>query len=194
MEDTLDVQFISEEEAVEEADYQELAEGLRELDELEKMRRFLSAENTRLRRQVDILAGELEGLSIALSSTHSYISAYLERRQKSLDNLGQQKDRREKLILEIDQLHLKVKAAEEDERSLVNLSDSLQEELDEIKEERMLVRQKFDDIKSGIDHMAKNKEMKIPSLKSCDEVLRQIYRVFRETQHRMDVSLIMNKR
>ncbi|MBF0475507.1 MAG: hypothetical protein HQK59_06670 [Deltaproteobacteria bacterium] len=194
MDDTLDIQFLQEKETADEMDYQELAVDIREIGELEKMKRFLEAENDRLRRQVDTLTGELDGISIALSSTKSYTTSYLERRRKSLENIDRQKGRKELLLNEIDQLHLKVKATQEDERSLANLSNSLEEELDGIRDERLLVRKKFSDMKSGINQIAKHKESKLPDLKSYDDVLRQIYRVFKETQHRMDVSLIMKKR
>ncbi|MBF0508645.1 MAG: hypothetical protein HQK57_06935 [Deltaproteobacteria bacterium] len=194
MDDTLDIQFLQEKEMADEIDYHKVAADIREIGELEKMKRFLEAENDRLRRQVDILTGELDGISIALSSTKSYTASYLERRRKSLENIDKQKSRKELLLNEIDQLHLKVKASQEDERSLANLSNSLEEELDGIRDERLLVRKKFSDMKSGINQIAKHKESKLPDLKSYDDVLRQIYRVFKETQHRMDVSLIMKKR
>ena len=95
---------------------------------------------------------------------------------------------------ETNELHLEVKAAKEDEETSAKLIDTLKDELHDIKTQRAVVIKRLNDIKSGIERISGDKELRIPHLKGYESVLKQIYTAFKETQNRMEVSLMLRQK
>ncbi|HIJ58049.1 MAG TPA: hypothetical protein HPP41_00070 [Deltaproteobacteria bacterium] len=175
-------------------EYEEVADELREFHELQNTKIFLETENNRLRNQIEILTGELKGINIAMSSAEAYLVSYENRRKNCAENIEKLKSKRDVLMAEISNLHLKIKAAREDEESSSNLRERLKDELHDIKGEKALVLKRLNDIKTGLQQISSDRDVKLPYLKWYDEILKQAYNVFMETQNRMEVSLILRKR
>ena len=62
--------------------YDEIADELREIHELQNTKAFLWAENSRLKSQIETLTAELEGIYIAISSGEAYIVSFENRRKQ----------------------------------------------------------------------------------------------------------------
>ncbi|MBF0573975.1 MAG: hypothetical protein HQK69_09485 [Desulfamplus sp.] len=174
-------------------DYKERRDLLKEIEELKKIKLFLDEEDTRLKREIDILSGELEGIEIAIASANTHILSYEKRKKECGRNIEFLKNRKDELIKEIDQLHLKVKELKAEEKSSAALNKNLHNELTNINSEKLRVVKRLDIVKSGIKAISREQTERIPNLEGCDSVLKQVYNVLRETQDRMEVSAIMKK-
>lgn len=194
MEDAKEVQDTMKQVNMNGEEHEEIVDELREFRELEKMKIFLGAENERLKNQIEMLTGELEGINMAMSSAEAYLVSCENRRKKCSNNIERLKSKRDLLTAEISNLHLKIKAAREDEQSSLNVRERLKDELHDIKGEKALVIKRLNDIKTGLEQISSDRDLKLPDLKSYDGILKQICNVFVETQNRMEVSLILRKR
>jgi hypothetical protein len=97
-------------------------------------------------------------------------------------------------MAEANNLHLQIKATREDQESSSNLKDSLKDELNDIQGEKTMVIKRLNDIKTGLEKISGDKDVKLPHLKGYDSVLKQTYNVFKETQNRMEVSLMLRQK
>lgn len=194
MEETKEMQGAGEKVTMDDEEYDELVDGLRALRELENRKRFFEVENGRLRTQIEALTGELDGINISISAAREYVDSYEERRKKCDENIEKLKSKRDLLMRETNELHLEVKAAKEDEETSAKLIDTLKDELHDIKTQRAVVIKRLNDIKSGIERISGDKELRVPHLKGYESVLKQIYTAFKETQNRMEVSLMLRQK
>lgn len=174
-------------------DYKERRDLLKEIEELKKIKLFLDEEDVRLIREIDILSGELEGVEIAISAANTHILSYEKRKKDCSKNIEFLKSRKDELIKEIDELHLKVKYLNAEEKSSATLNKSLRNELNDINSEKSRVVKRLDIVKDGIKTISREQTDRMPNLEGCDSILKQIYNVLRETQDRMEVSALMKK-
>jgi chromosome segregation ATPase len=175
-------------------EYEEIVDELRELHELQNTKTFLEAENRRLKNEIEALTAELEGINIAMSSAEAYMASYEGRRKKCAENIERLRPKRDMLTAEISDLSLKIKASREDKESTSNLSNMLKDELYDIEGEKRVVLKRLNDIKTGLQQISSDRDVKLPHLKWYDVMLKQIHNVFMETQNRMEVSLILRSR
>lgn len=174
-------------------DYKERRDLLKEIEELKKIKLFLDEEDTRLTREIDILSGELEGVEIAISASNIHILSYEKRKKDCSRNIEFLKNRKDELIKEIDELHLKVRDLKSEEKSSTILDKNLRNELNDINSEKSRVVKRLDIVKNGIKAISRGRTERLPNLEGCDSVLKQVYNVLRETQDRMEVSALMKK-
>jgi len=175
-------------------EYEDLVDEIRELRELKNMKEFLQAENDLLKSQLERLTRELKGIEITESATKAYMASYEKRRKKCSVNIEKLKSKKDALMGQADDLHLRIKAAKADAESSLALKDNLEEELGGIKAEQAVVLKRFKDVKAGLQRISSAGDAKLPHLMLYDTILKQIYHVFSETQNRMEVSLMMRKK
>jgi len=183
-----------EQSRIDAAMYDEMADELREFRELENMQAFLLMENGRLKSRIESLSGELEGINVAVSLVEADLALYDTRITECSENIETLEHRRNELVEEISSLHLQIKAASEDEESSANLELSLSDELAEIKGERAVVIKRLNDIKTGLQRISSHKAVTLPHLKGYKTTLKQIHNIFKESQNRMEVSLMLRRK
>ena len=171
-----------------------LLDELGALRDLENTKKFLEAENGRLRAQVDELTGELEGIGISISSAAAYVDSYEKRRENCVEDLKKLGSKRELLMKEIDELYLRNKVAKQDDETSAKLIETLMDELHDIKTQKEIVNKRLDDIQSGIQKITSEKELRVPRLRQYDSVLKDFNKTLMETQNRMEVSLILRQK
>ncbi|MBF0232008.1 MAG: hypothetical protein HQK62_00855 [Desulfamplus sp.] len=174
-------------------DYKERRDLLKEIEELKKIKLFLEEEDIRLLRDIDILSGELEGIEIALSSANNHILSYEKRKKECGKNIEVLKNRKEDMIKEIDELHLRIRELRAEEIATTTLNKNLRNELGSINSEKSRVIKRLDIVKTGIKSIDRDQIERLPNLEGCDSVLKQVYNVLRETQDRMEISALMKK-
>ncbi len=180
--------------SVSDEQYDEIANELREIHELQNTKAFLEAENSRLKSQMETLTAELEGINIAISSGEAYIVSYENRRRQCAESVEKLRPQKDAITTEITNVRFKIKAAEEDEESTSNLTDMLKEEIHQIKDEKIVVMKRLCDVERGLKQISSDRDVKLPHLKWYDKMLKQMYNALVETQNRMEVSLILRKR
>ncbi len=194
MDDTPQMQDPLKPVTMDDEEYDDLIDEISEIRELENMKMFLETENGRLISQLERLTRELEGIEIAASASNAYIDSYEKRRRQCSINVEKLIPQKDLLVSQADDLHLRINAAKADAASSLKLKNTLEEELDEIEGEKTVVLKRFQDVKSGLEQIARAGDAKLPHLIWYDTILKQILNVFAETQNRMEVSLIMKKR
>lgn len=194
MGDAKEVKDSPEQRNMDDEEYEYIVDELRELRELENMKTFLEVENGKLKSQIELLTGQLEGINIAISSTEASLVSLEKRVKRSSKNVEDLESKRDLLMAEANNLHLQIKATREDQESSSNLKDSLKDELHDIQGEKTMVIKRLNDIKTGLEKISGDKDVKLPHLKGYDSVLKQTYNVFKETQNRMEVSLMLRQK
>ena len=194
MGDAKEVKDSPEQRNMDDEEYEYIVDELRELRELENMKTFLEVENGKLKTQIELLTGQLEGINIAISSTEASLVSLEKRVKRSSKNVEDLESKRDLLMAEANNLHLQIKATREDQESSSNLKDSLKDELHDIQGEKTMVIKRLNDIKTGLEKISGDKDVKLPHLKGYDSVLKQTYNVFKETQNRMEVSLMLRQK
>jgi chromosome segregation ATPase len=175
-------------------EYDKIIDELREFHELQNTRTFLEAENSRLKNKIEVLTAELEGINIAMSSAEAYMASCESKRKECAENLKELRAKRDVLTAEISDLRLTIKASREDKESTSNLTNMLKNELYHIEGEKTVLLKRLNDIKSGLEQISSDRDVKLPHLEWYDVMLKQIHNVFVETQNRMEVSLILKSR
>jgi len=102
--------------------------------------------------------------------------------------------KRDLLMSEIDDLHLKIKVAKQDEEMSMRLIKTLTDDLLDIMTQKGIVNKKLDDIQSGIHKISSEKDLRVPQLKKYDSLLKDIRTRLMETQNRMEVSLMLRQK
>lgn len=194
MEDTPKMQDPLKPVTMDDEEYEDLIDEISEIRELENMKMFLETENGRLISHMEHLTRELEGIEIAASASNAYMDSYEKRRRKCSINVEKLIPKKDLLMSQADDLHLRINAAKADAESSLTLKETLEEELGEIKGEKTVLLKRFQDVKAGLQQIARAGDAKLPHLIWYDTILKQILNVFAETQNRMEVSLIMKKR
>jgi chromosome segregation ATPase len=194
MGDAKEVKDSPEKRNMDDEEYEHIVDELRELRELENMKTFLEVENGRLKTQIELLTGQLEGINIAISSTEASLVSLEKRVKRSSKNVEELESKRDLLMAEANNLHLQIKATREDQESSSNLKDSLKDELNDIQGEKTMVIKRLNDIKTGLEKISSDRDVKLPHLKGYESVLKQTRNVFKETQNRMEVSLMLRQK
>jgi chromosome segregation ATPase len=194
MGDAEEVKDSPEQRNMDDEEYEHIVDELRELRELENMKTFLEVENGKLKSQIELLTGQLEGINIAISSTEASLELFEKKRKRSSKNIEDLESKRDLLTAETNNLHLQIKATREDEESSSDLKDSLKDELNDIEGEKAMVIKRLNDIRTGLQRISSDKNVKLPHLKSYGSVLKQTCNVFKEVQNRMEVSLMLRQR
>ena len=175
-----------------------LARGLedqpKEIHDLENTKMLLQTENVRLKRELDHLTHELEGMDITESSSATLMNLYKNRQEKCVDNTKKLQARKESLVEQINTLNLSIKAALEDTESSLSLRDSMERELDEIKDAKSVMLKRFTDVKSGLQRISTDKNVKLPHLNLYDKILKQVHNIVVEAKNRMEVSTLMKSK
>lgn len=175
-------------------EYEQFKDELREFHELENMRIFLGVENDRLKRQIESLTSELEGIDVAMSSSKDYLASYEQRKKEYSHNIEKAAAKEEMLADEVSSLHYQIKAIREDIETTSKLEESFRSELNDINGEKAVVLKRLNDITAGLQRISREKEYRLPHLRWYDGTLKQVYNVFMEAQNRMEVSQIMRKK
>ena len=173
---------------------QERPDELGAFRDLENTKRFLEAENGRLRAQIDELTGELEGIEISISSAEAYMDSYEKRRENCVEDLKELDTKRDLLMREIDELYLKIKVAKQDEEMSAKLIETLKDELHDIKTHKGIVNKRLDDIQSGIREISSEKALRVPHVRKYDSTLKDLHKKLMEAQNRMEVSLMLRQK
>ena len=194
MGDAKEVKDSPEQRNMDDEEYEHNVDELRELRELENMKTFLEVENGRLKTQIELLTGQLEGINIAISSTGESIVSLEKRVKRSSKNVENLESKKDLLMTEANNLHLQIKATREDEESSSDLKDSLKDELNDIEGEKIILIKRLNDIRTGLQRISSDRNLKLPHLKSYKSVLKQTCNVFKEIQNRMEVSLMLRQR
>ena len=194
MGDAKEVKDSPEQRNMDDEEYEHIVDELWELRELENMKTFLEAENSRLKSQIEFLTGQFEGINIAISSTEASLELFEKKVKRSSKNIEDLESKRDLLTAEANNLHLQIKAVREDEESSSDLKDSLKDELNDIEGEKAMVIKRLNDIRTGLQRISSDRNDKLPHLKSYESVLKQTCNVFKEIQNRMEVSLMLRQR
>jgi len=165
-------------------------EDITQLRELNNMKKFLEAENGKYKETIEKITGKFDGINITISSAQSYIDSYKKRHKKVLDNIEILKLKKEKRIQEVNDLHLRISTVKEDDQSSASLNNNLNAELEDIQSEKDLILKRLSDLQKGIKKITTKRDNRLPYLKNCNEMLKQIYNKFRESQNKMEVSMI----
>ena len=194
MGDAEEVKDSPEQRNMDDEEYEHIVDELRELRELENMKTFLEVENGKLKSQIELLTGQLEGINIAISSTEASLELFEKKRKRSSKNIEDLESKRDLLTAEANNLHLQIKAATEDQESSSDLKDSLKDELNDIEGEKTMLMKRLNDIRTGLQRISSDRDVKLPHLKGYESVLKQTCNVFKEIQNRMEVSLVLRHR
>ncbi len=171
--------------------YEQFLDDLRALHDLENTKAFLEEENGKLKSSLDSLAGELEGLNIAISSAEIEKLTMENRTKRCLSNIEILKEKTTGKASKLNELHLRIKLAVEDVDASANLAEALETKLADILREKNILIKRLNDMKAGLQTISEEKEDKLPHLKQYHSVLKQIHNTFQETRNRMDVSMIL---
>lgn len=180
--------------SMDDEEYEQALDDLRELHELENMKAFLEEENGRLKNSLDSLTGELEGLNIAITSAEMEALARENEIKRCLKNIEDLKLKTSRMTGEISEFHLRIKVGEEDVESSSNLQEALENKLDDTVREKAILIKRLNDMTAGLRTISDEKSVKLPHLKQYHSVLKQVHNVFKETQNKMDVSMILRQR
>ena len=160
--------------------YEELQDEINELRELENMKMFLQEENRKYRDQIEVFSKELEGIDISISSAEACIGNYEEKRKQFHENFEKLTAKKEALTAEINQIHLQINTAREDEQSTSVLIKNLQQELDEIGTEKAIIGKRLENVRSGIDRISQDRETRLPHLQEYGDLYRQVHTVLKD--------------
>jgi chromosome segregation ATPase len=175
-------------------DYESLQDELSELRELENMREFLQEENRKYRDQIEVFSRELEGVDISISANQACIAAYEEKREQFYEKFEKLTAKKEALTAAINQIHLQIKAAREDEQSTTILIKNLKLELDEISTEKAIIGKRLGNVRSGIERISQDKETRLPHLQGYGDLYRQVRTVLKDAENRMEVTLKLRQK
>ena len=175
-------------------DSEGLQDEISELRELENMKAFLREENRKYADQIEVFSKELEGVEISISASQRTIAACEEKREQYYDNFEHLRAKKETLIAQINEIHLQIKAAREDEQSTGLLILNLKQELEEIRAEKAIIGKRLEGVRSGIDRISRDRETRLPHLQEYGDVYRQVHTLLKDAQNRMDLTLKLRRK
>ena len=174
---------------LEKTDYQQ-----KNLSELEAIMKLLEAENEAYNTKIKKLSQEIDEIDSSISSTKEYIESCKKRIKECPDKIERLKLRTESLLAELNNIKLKVKSCKQDEDSTVLLRNTLMEEYEKLKNEKSVYVKRINEMERAIEKISSEGEQKLPKLKKYDEMLKEAWNVFQETESRMDVSLKLKQK
>lgn len=164
-------------------------EALRTFHELKKIRTLLNDENEKYRKQIKSLTGELEVVNITIDESEESFAKYKSKVARLLEEIDELKLVRSRLTEDINQLRLESKAAISDRDSSSLALETLGQELENVKGEKEILLNRLKSVGEGIRKICQERRSSVPELKDHDQILRKVYRVFKEAGDRMDVSI-----
>lgn len=167
----------------------EIKDLTQDMLELRVNKHALEKENRELGAQVEALKARLSGADMVMDSLRTDINnsrAQIEKAPESLKDLEAKKDG---LIEEINRCQSGIKTATKNIKNFLSMRSHLESELMDIVNEKALVLKKLQDTMKNVSQVEEQKAQKLPYLKECDMVLRQMSKTFREVENSMDVSI-----
>ena len=122
------------------------------------------------------------------------MSSYSTKKVDAGGNIDLLKSERDRLVSEINRLHLQNKTISKEIELSSHLWENMADELDHLMEEKAVVIKRLNDVQSGLHKLSADKEVRIPKLKEYDSVLKEIYRTFKETQNRIEVAMLLRQK
>jgi chromosome segregation ATPase len=176
------------------SEYEMVVEELMALRELEGLKRFLKVENLKLKNQVEMCAGELAGIAISMSEVETTMDSYEAETKKCETDEEIIKLKKDALIQDISEHHLKIKVAKEDDASCARLIEALKDDLVDVIAQKEEAIKRLKDIKAGIQRIDSDKNLRMPRLRGYDSVLKQLHTTFRGSQDRMEISRMLKQK
>jgi predicted nucleic acid-binding Zn-ribbon protein len=167
----------------------EIKELTHDVRKLRDNKYFFENENRKLRGRVETLKAELSGADMVISSLTTDILALRARIDGFPDYLWELETKKDGLLVEINRCQSGVKTAANNIKNFLTMRGHLERELMDIINEKAIVLKKLRDMERGVQMVEEQKAEKMPHLKEYDMVLRQLSKVFREVENRMDVSI-----
>lgn len=174
---------------LEKTDYQQ-----KSLSELKDINKLLEAENEAYKTKIKKLSQEIDEIDNSILSAKGYIESTEKRIKEYPDKIEKLKLRTESLLAELNNIMLKVKSCKEDENSTLLLRNTLMEEYEKLKNEKAVLFKRINKMERAIEKISSERDLKLPKLKKYDEMLKEAWNVFHETENRMDVSLKLQQR
>jgi chromosome segregation ATPase len=167
----------------------EIKELTHDLRELRDRKSFLQEENKNLKEQLETLKARLSGADMVISSLMTDIQTSRVRIDAAPESLRELESKKEGLIEEINRCQSGIKTSAKNIKNFLTMRGHLEGELMDIINEKAIVIKKLRDTVKEVQVIEEQKAQKVPYLKECDLVLRQMSRVFREVENKMDVSI-----
>lgn len=164
-------------------------EVLRTFQELKNIRTLLKEENEKFKKQIKAITGELEVIHIENDEAEEAYAKYKNKTEFLFAEIEMLKDVRNRLTEEINQLRLQLKAATSDRDSSALALETMNQELEDILGEKSIILNRLKSVAEGINRICQERESSVPDIKGHDQILRRVYRVFKEAGDRMDVSI-----
>ncbi|CAN2041315.1 Mad26 [Candidatus Magnetomoraceae bacterium gMMP-15] len=163
------------------------------LSDLENIRKRMEVQNQDYIRSIHQNKSEIEKIDRSLAQ----IKPAVENEEKRIKNLPEKnnklKAQNQSLLNEINQIKLKTKAAHEDKDNTHKLKDTLLDELESIRNEKIMLIDRIAKMEELLKQLSEDKQQKLPHLRKYDHLLKKAYNVIRETENRMEISLTVNR-
>jgi len=157
--------------------------------EFEKTEELLKAENETYKAQISKASAEIDEVDRTILSAKDYIASCEKKIKEYPDKIEKLKLRNESLLAEVNNIKLKIKSSREDEESTLLLRNTLIEEHENLKNEKVVLIRRINKMGKAIEEISSEREQKLPKLKKYDEMLKEAWNVFHETESRMAVAL-----
>lgn len=167
----------------------EIKELTHDLRELRDRKTVLQNESRNLKGQLETLKARLSGADKVIASLRLDIQTSRVRIDAAPDSLQELEEKKDGLIEEINRCQSGIKTATKNIKNFLSMRGHLEGELMDIINEKAIVIKKLRDTVKEVQLIEEQKAQKLPYLKECDIVLRQLSRAFREVENRMDVSI-----
>ena len=164
-------------------------EAIHTFHELKNIQILLNDENEKLRKQIQSINGELAGTKISIDDAEEFYAKYKNKTEILLEEIESLRVVRNRLTEDINQSRLELKAALSDRDSSSLVLETMAQELENIKGEKEILLNRLKAVGEGIKKICQERESSVPELKDHDQILRKVYRVFKEAGDRMDVSI-----
>ena len=162
--------------------------------EFEKTEKLLKAENETYKARINKASAEIDEVDRSILSARDYIASCEKRIKEFSDKIDKLKLRNESLLAEVNNIKLKIKSSREDEDSTLLLRNTLMDEHKNLKNEKAVLVRRINKMEKAIEEISSERERKLPKLKKYDDMLKEAWNVFHETESRMGVSLKLRQR
>ena len=157
--------------------------------DFEQTEESLKAKNETYKAQINMASAEIDKIDRSILSAKEHIESCEKRIKEYPDKIEKLKLRNESLLAELNNIKLKIKSSREDEESTLLLRDTLIEEHENLKNEKAVLVRRINKMEKAIEEISSEREQKLPKLKKYDEMLKEAWNVFHETESRMELSL-----
>ncbi|HIJ60886.1 MAG TPA: hypothetical protein HPP56_09815 [Nitrospirae bacterium] len=168
---------------------QEIKELVNELKELRARKQQLINDNAKLLNRLDTIKSEIEGAKLVAQTMTREIELTKEKIENYPKELDSLEVKKEELIEDINRCQVSMKTATRNIKNFLNMRSHLEDELLSIINEKAVFIKKLKDVETGVNILAEQRQQKAPEIKQYDMVLRQLSRVFKEAENKIDVSI-----